>query len=944
MPFIDKDQLLQATNQGLDIILKYYPDAADVLSGRKTHFKVRPDEKTASARLTQAPDGNWIVTDFGGDQKPRNAIDVAMLEERVGGGDPERYKRILNMLAGEFGISTEKGFSPDRPQIKKRTAEAGRADGITLLATRPLTSADYRIIFSDQVRKYQSEDQLKETCEFLRFKALTGYEQVKNGTVREVMSTEFYPIYMWDEGDFQKLYFPKEHNKKYRFMVAGDMPRDYLHGLAQLREESKRLTTPVSDADPGEDDEPEEAPKEPIKLKNVIICSGGSDAMNVRALTGIREKTGYYVVWSSSEKDLPYSQYWELRSMVNDIGYLPDLDAKGQQTAHQIGLKYLDIRIIRLPQSLMQRNDWRGRSCKDVKDYLRFHSPWDFHALFEFSQPYQFWTIEYERVINRRGKTHFRQRYQCNNLALLQFLFANGFAQYRDPDTEADRLVRVEGNIVTEVSRKDIITYVRNFLKERMVDVRLVNYFENYKNLDFDSLPYREFDFSSADKDIQYLYFENEYWTITKDAIQPHSYKRENPGRYVWNTQVLPYRVKKLPDFFTTTYDNGNDRWDLQVTNTDCLVFRFLINTTRMSWRDERDGKDLTEEQRREHELHLLNRLFTIGYLLHRYKDPTRAWAVVTMENRLLAEDEASGRSGKSLLITYFTKFLKHTPINGRDVKGSQSEFLVGNVTRRDDIITIEDCHRFYDFSRHYNDITGDMVINPKGKPGFVLPFAHSPKLTFSTNFGINNVDPSTQARILYTVFSDYYHDQTEEFDKKYDPRDDFGKRLYDDFDEADWNRCINLAAQCIRFALSTGGRIDPPMNIIQQRNYQVVMGHEFEEWADFYFSDNDIPEEERKLNRFLPKKTVIADYKMAIGDKKYNARRFNKAIKLWCRMKGYELNPLDLCNEDKRSRRITRRVTLPLATKETKEEMIFLRTPDGADALPPPAPTGLPC
>ena len=81
MSYVKDQDIFNATDGGLQIILDYYPDAAKVVHKAAKTFKLRTSEKTASASLKKLPEGIWLVTDFGGDAVPRNGIQVCMVEE-----------------------------------------------------------------------------------------------------------------------------------------------------------------------------------------------------------------------------------------------------------------------------------------------------------------------------------------------------------------------------------------------------------------------------------------------------------------------------------------------------------------------------------------------------------------------------------------------------------------------------------------------------------------------------------------------------------------------------------------------------------------------------------------------------------------------------------------------------------------------------------------------
>ena len=76
---ITVNQILNATNGGLDIILSIYPQARVCVGQRNKHFAIR-DEKTPSASLRQFNSAKygaiWQVTDFGGEGRGENAIDI----------------------------------------------------------------------------------------------------------------------------------------------------------------------------------------------------------------------------------------------------------------------------------------------------------------------------------------------------------------------------------------------------------------------------------------------------------------------------------------------------------------------------------------------------------------------------------------------------------------------------------------------------------------------------------------------------------------------------------------------------------------------------------------------------------------------------------------------------------------------------------------------------
>jgi hypothetical protein len=88
------------------------------------------------------------------------------------------------------------------------------------------------------------------------------------------------------------------------------------------------------------------------------------------------------------------------------------------------------------------------------------------------------------------------------------------------------------------------------------------------------------------------------------------------------------------------------------------------------------DGPKLTEEEIMEQKLHLVNKIFSIGYLLHRHKTQSRAWAVFAMDNILGEEGESNGRSGKSFCYKSLRHFMKSVTLSGRNPKMTDNPHL----------------------------------------------------------------------------------------------------------------------------------------------------------------------------------------------------------------------------------------------------------------------------
>lgn len=229
------------------------------------------------------------------------------------------------------------------------------------------------------------------------------------------------------------------------------------------------------------------------------------------------------------------------------------------------------------------------------------------------------------------------------------------------------------------------------------------------------------------------------------------------------------------------------------------------------------------------------------------------------------------------------------------------------------------------------------MTVNPKNNQSYEIPFNESPKFAFSSNFTLRDIDPSTEARVLYTVFSDYYHEQTTGSDYRETRKifDDFGKTLHRaDYTEEEWNADFNFIADCVAFYLAVPSpqKVNPPMDNVTRRNLRTVMGDAFKNWADIYFfkDTSDKPEIEKRhantIDELVPREKAMADFERSSGLKGWSTNKFSKAMQAWADYTDYVicLNPKHMQNSSGRiSRFIDNKTTemLYVQTKEMKPE-----------------------
>ncbi|OBQ56070.1 hypothetical protein JJL45_05345 [Tamlana sp. s12] len=892
MGYVDWKDLIHATNNGLDIIRMVYPNIDDALNSRDKKFKARAGEKTASASL-RLKDGHYHVTDFGGDQKEYNSIGVYMQETG------KTFPEAVNFLAAHFNV---KGSDQAWTEIKP------------VWETRPLKDDETPKSYSHVFKDFTKEELAllgpcvtAAHCKEFNFESLESFTYCKENEASVTSSTDTYPIYGFTHNGWMKIYQPLSFKKQYRFRFLGTKPERFIYGLDLVKKQfAKNKKRVEEDYDPEVDKKMEDP-----RLDHVFIVSGGSDGLNLRSF-------GYFPIWYNSEAEmLNFEEYRELQTYTKEIIYIPDLDSTGRKQASKIALTFLDIKIMTLPSYLQKKKDKRGNPCKDFKDFVvQYYNSRESKSftnrlkkLVENALPAQFWDEIYTK---NELKYVFRQTQFYN------FLKLNGFGRIKDEHTkDGYHFVHVDGNIVRKVLPVEIETFVHQFLKSRQLPVKLRDlvYSKQLSQSQLNKLDSFNIEFSTSASDTQYMFFENAIIKIDANGLE--KIKRGEVEKYIWETKKIEHNINldKFPQFEIGKDVHGNA--DIKIHVEDNMFFNYLINTSRIHWRKETEtnlaklnasqkeaylkankfnisGPNLEAAEQLEQKLHLINKIFALGYMLHTYKSPDKPWAVYAMDNKLSDVNESHGGSGKSIFQKAIQKVLKNNHyIPGRDPKKTQDDFIYHGVTEECDYIFVDDCHMHLDYGFFFPAITGDLEVNNKNGLRFVINFDKVPKIAFSSNYPPNNLDLSLARRLLYVVFSDYYHNNKDgEYNEVREPKHDFeGATLFNSWTENQWNQFYNFCAQCIRFYLSQTAKIDPPMDNVIMRNLLSEMGDNFKDWADVYFAQKDENDKFKYLNTFVVKDDAFEDLKNKTGFK-YSPNKFKKNLKAYAKFNEWEFNP----------------------------------------------------
>lgn len=808
-------------------------------------------------------------------------------------------------------------------RYEKRDATEEEKDGQYLHVEKEWTTDELKMIFTGNIWKYLMKKNLnaskkevasdeiayreaKAVCSEYYLSSLLSYSKVvtEKGSGKTVVhtwySTAAYPILMFDKGQWKKFFFPAERNLGRRNFSTRVVPDHTVWGLTQVVEACNDL----SEKDREESDDPDEQEsKKKTKLPEAFICRNETIGLCLAAI-------GFLPMWLESPKGkLMDFDKATINGNVETVYNLPDYDAAGMKAANAFALEHMDIHTIFIDVNQKLRLINHDHELVTILDYFKFYKAYDFKQLLTRAYPLRFWDEEFKK--SEKGKKKYITKYVPNNELIYNFLYRMGFGLIEMPsEKDGEMMIKIDAHVVKKVKYSNVNRFVKEFLKQKNYTIDLINAFHrspHFSEKSLANIPYVQLPFDDHDEKSQYIFARNEIWKITADGV--HASKPETCDRFVWEEEVIPHDVTKLPRSFTIWMNDRTGKWDIRIHRTDCLFLRFAINASRVYWRTELeerldkrtpeekaeyleyakfviDGVLLTEEEIQEQKQHLISKLISFGYLLHRYKDPANAFCVWAVDYNIPNTEDSNGGSGKSLYYTALFHLMKYEYFDGRNDKLTLNPHIYESITEHTDLMYVDDAGKYFNFDFFFPVVTGPLKINPKGTQGRTIRQQDVPKLCITSNFPPRKNDKTTRRRLWFTAFSDYYHKNPNgEYREERLPKDDFGKTLFTQFTEEEWNYFLNTAAECIQDWM-TFGQVEPPMETLMMNQYKSAMGETFHAWADAYFG-----EESERLDTMVPRYMAFETYKRECQPT-ISPQGFMEKMRNWCFFKGYNLNP----------------------------------------------------
>lgn len=426
-------------------------------------------------------------------------------------------------------------------------------------------------------------------------------------------------------------------------------------------------------------------------------------------------------------------------------------------------------------------------------------------------------------------RTDGNDRLELNPVDFLVFLENHGFYKVVFPDLSFI-IVQVNNNVVSEMKPHLIKGFVKSHLLSiHKSDVLRKLLSSRYLTHSFlESLDAIDVNLILGSSIEGLLFFRNGFLKITPDGYNLCDYSTLNG--YVWNTQIINR------DFNESSLGESE-------------FSQFVFNLA---------GR---------HQERFSSIKSIIGYLSHNYKDRSNSPAVILLDEKM-AEGEANGGTGKSLLCRAFSKITNVVTIEGKNL--NQTRFFFQQVNHDTRILYYDDLMMGFNFKSLFPALTGDVSIEKKYKNAFTIAFKDFPKILLSSNYPvIKGIGYSFNRRKIEFEISDYYGpDRT--------PASEFGHLLFDDWTEEEWNKFDLFMVGCIQFYLKEGLIEPEPINLIE--NTLVVMtSSAFTDYADSSIESNT------EYN----KSDLRAEFLENVEDEDFiSQRKFNRFLKVWAEIR----------------------------------------------------------
>lgn len=444
-----------------------------------------------------------------------------------------------------------------------------------------------------------------------------------------------------------------------------------------------------------------------------------------------------------------------------------------------------------------------------------------FEEIKEVDSHDDFWIFEE----TPKGKIEIK----IDTLKYKRFLERNGYKKYYQQEDAPPIFVLIRSNIVKEISTEKMKDFVLNYLMQRNelgVWRHMANYHTMFSATFLNCLDSIELKMLKDKSDTSFIYYLNGVLKIDKTNIELIDYI--DVDGYVWESQIIKRNFSIVKD-----YVNDYQKFINNVSNGKIESFESVI-----------------------------------GYLISTYKDKTNNKAII-LNDEVISENPEGG-TGKGLFSQGINHIRNLSILDGKTFDDKKS-FPYQTVSPDTNVLYFDDVGKAFDFESKFSLITEGITLERKNQNALKLSVEDSPKILISTNYAIKGSGNSHERRRFEIEFCQHYN-------RSRMPFDDFGRHLFDDWNENDYLKYDNYIANCVQFYLNNGLITQDAVNI-KLRKFIADSCMEFYE----FMNDKENFEFDKRIyknelfDKFI---SEYSDYKKNLTKKRFN---------IWCqKFSGY--------------------------------------------------------
>lgn len=396
-----------------------------------------------------------------------------------------------------------------------------------------------------------------------------------------------------------------------------------------------------------------------------------------------------------------------------------------------------------------------------------------------------------------------------NHLDYKNWLQSNGFYKYYPEGSDSYVFVRVENNLIDNTNDVRIKDFVLNELLnngENKVYQYLAGNSKYFKDEYLNILDSINLCFKEDTPNEAYIYFRNAAIKVMANGIEMIDYL--DLDGFVWKKHIIDFDI-------------------LHTNDIDCDFKKFIYFVS-------------NKDEKRE-----ISFATTLGYLMHSFKTSANNKAVILNDETI--SENPNGGSGKGIFWNALSKVKRVADINGKSFSFEKS-FPYQTVSADTQLLVFDDVQKNFKFENLFSIITEGITLEKKNKDAIKIPVNKSPKILITTNYTIGGVGGSFERRKWELEFSAH-------FSSKHTPLNEFGRMLFDEWDNTEWLKFYNYMIRCIQLYL-INGLVAYDFQNLEIRKFIKETSFEFYEW-----SNEDVIKIGERMEKNYLYNTFVEDY-----------------------------------------------------------------------------------